>query len=192
MAASQPEVAVVTPGATVPGAFFPIDGFECWRPVAGYEGLYEVSDLGRVRSFFGKRQGLMLRPACTGGSKYLRVVLHRNGSRKDHTVHRLVAEAFVPGFLPGLQVNHKNGDTKFNRSTNLEWITHRENMHHARHVLGRKYAGNSVRATWPCGKTRTWACQRDAEIELRGKATGGVSWSLKSGRRIYGAEWAVG
>jgi len=123
---------------------------ETWKPVTGYEGLYEVSDLGRVRSLgrpyrmrnSQKRDVIMdcRKPARilkTGGRKYAQVGLYdSSGKKRLWAVHRLVAEAFL-GPHPGLEINHINGDPTDHRLTNLEWITHAENIIHSRRVLGK-------------------------------------------------------
>lgn len=109
---------------------------EEWRPVFGFEGLYEVSDQGRVRGIprCGSH-GQPLRPS-TRGNGYKFVCLSANGVVTGHPVHRLVARAFVPVDDGRQMVNHRNGDKADNRAVNLEWVTHGENMHHAFAVLG--------------------------------------------------------
>ena len=94
---------------------------EIWKNIAGYEGLYEVSSFGRVRSLrFGKTK--ILKP---GKNKkgYLRVSLCKNGKQKTFFVHRLVAQAFLenPQNLP--QINHKDENKQNNRLENLEWCS---------------------------------------------------------------------
>lgn len=101
---------------------------ENWKPVSPELGLYQVSDQGRVMN----KRGLVMKPVkLTTG--YLQVMLK---SRKNQSVHRLVAMAFCQGFAPGLVVNHKNGDKTDNRSENLEWLTSSENIRHGYRVLG--------------------------------------------------------
>ena len=86
---------------------------ETWKDVAGYEGLYQVSDRGRVRSlWFGKVR--ILKPGLKNGG-YLQVALYRERKQKYLLVHRLVAEAFVPNPLNLPQVNHKD-ENKLNNS----------------------------------------------------------------------------
>lgn len=103
---------------------------EVWRPVVGYEGRYEVSDFGRVRSLnYRMRQGRvhLLRPAKNPDG-YLNVHLHALDGGKSLKVHRLVAQAFLqnPEHLP--EVNHRNEIKDDNRAVNLEWCARDENM----------------------------------------------------------------
>lgn len=100
---------------------------EEWRPVVGYEGLYEVSNFGRVRN--SKRMHILAAHKTCG---YYRVLLCRPpvGSKKDHKnwlVHRLVAKAFIPNLKAAPQVDHINGNREDNRAVNLRWVTCKEN-----------------------------------------------------------------
>jgi DNA-binding XRE family transcriptional regulator len=101
---------------------------ESWKPVEGYEGLYEVSDLGRVRSI--KRSGRIL-AGCQVAHGYIAVSLHKNNQKSMYLVHRLVAKAFIPNPENKSQVNHKDLDKRHNSVENLEWVTPRENIEHA-------------------------------------------------------------
>ena len=92
---------------------------EIWKPIKGYEGLYEVSNFGRIKSLkFGKERILK-------GSKdkygYLQVVLSKNNKSKTFKVHRLVSEAFIPNPDNLPQVNHKDENPSNNNVNNLEW-----------------------------------------------------------------------
>lgn len=95
---------------------------EQWAPVAGFEGLYEISDQGRLRS----RRGI--RVLLTNPNGYKRVGLSKGGVSFGRKIHRLVAIAFVPGTAPGLDVCHIDGDKLNNRATNLRWGTRSENI----------------------------------------------------------------
>ncbi len=90
---------------------------EIWKHIAGYEGLYWVSNLGRVKN---AEKVLKLTPNKKG---YQRVGLHKNGKIKTVYVHRLVAEAFVPNNNNLPQVNHKDENKSNNNADNLEWCT---------------------------------------------------------------------
>ena len=95
---------------------------ENWLPVVGYEGLYEVSDLGRVRSL---RSGHLLKMATNRG--YPRVGLNKDGNARAVRVHILVAAAFIGPRPDGQEVCHANGVKTDNRVTNLRYDTHAEN-----------------------------------------------------------------
>lgn len=104
---------------------------EMWLPVPAYEGLYEVSNLGRVRSLprFGTNGKCVSVDLCRG---YQRVNLWKNGVLTHKLVHRLVAEAFIPNPENKSQVNHIDGNKRNNNVCNLEWVTASENQIHAR------------------------------------------------------------
>lgn len=108
---------------------------ERWADVLGYGGLYQVSDQGRVRQGRGVYSRVLSQTKTNVG--YLVVSLSDGTGFKRKYVHRLVAEAFMPDHAKGAEVNHINGDKTDNRLVNLEWVTHRENMQHARNVLKR-------------------------------------------------------
>ncbi len=108
---------------------------EQWRPVVGYEGCYEVSDAGRIRN--QRRKGSILKPVKHENG-YTFVMLSKNGAKKINSIHRIVAEAFIPNPENKPQVNHKNGIRNDNRLENLEWVTCSENAIHSFRVLGRK------------------------------------------------------
>ena len=111
---------------------------EVWKPVAGYEGIYEVSNLGRVRSLDRVRvfrdgrtrhyPSVMLSGKV--GTHGYRAVVLANGSNRTVVVHRLVATAFVPHAHGRDWVNHVDGDKLNNRADNLEWVTPQENTAH--------------------------------------------------------------
>lgn len=104
---------------------------EIWKPIEGYEGLYEVSNLGRVRSLnynhTGKVKILSLRVNKYG---YIQVGLYNNGKRKFYGVHRLVAQAFIPNQDNKTEVNHIDEDKTNNIVTNLEWCTASYNINY--------------------------------------------------------------
>ena len=111
---------------------------EEWRSIEGYEGLYQVSSLGRVRSCdrFAKDgrctrlfRGRVLKPAKNNGG-YLQVVLCKDGKQTIFRVHRLVGMAFqdICGeYMNGHEIDHRNTTRTDNRAVNLHWVTSKEN-----------------------------------------------------------------
>lgn len=99
-----------------------------WSAVKNYENLYEVSDLGQIRSV-ARQKNLAVNPHKD--TRYLTVGLWKNNKNKTCYVHRLVAEAFIPNPDNLPQVNHIDGDRQNNNINNLEWVTHQENTKHA-------------------------------------------------------------
>lgn len=108
---------------------------EIWKDIVDYEGYYQVSNLGRVRSldrFVGKETMQLkkgkIRQAAKDKYGYLSLILHKNGIAKNHFVHRLVAEAFIPNPDNKPQVDHINTNKEDNRVENLRWSTCLENI----------------------------------------------------------------
>ena len=109
---------------------------EVWKDISGYEGSYQVSNLGRVKRLnvkdsLGHLRKEKILKLCDDGRGYLRCVLCKDGIHNHVRVHRLVAETFIPRTCETLVVNHKDGDKWNNCVNNLEWCTVKENIHHA-------------------------------------------------------------
>ena len=160
---------------------------EIWIDIVGYEQLYQISNLGRVKSLnynkTGKEKILKL---CKNNSGYLLVNLSKNSETKKYTVHRLVAEAFIdnPNNLPC--IDHINCEKSANSVENLRWVTHKENMNNPitklvlknnglKNNKGQKIA--TICATFKNSKPiiqfskdgefiRKWNCIMDVEREL--------------------------
>lgn len=98
---------------------------ECWAPVYGFSN-YEISTYGRV---YGHYRDVFLKPYISEWG-YLQLHLSEHNVQTNFTVHRLVAEAFIPGGSPLLEVNHIDGDKLYNHVSNLEWVTREENIQH--------------------------------------------------------------
>lgn len=115
---------------------------EIWKPIEGYEELYEVSNLGRVRSLEFRngtsrlRRTKVLTPTDNGHG-YMIVGLNagKKAKRKNYYVHRLVAKAFVPnpGNLP--VIDHVDHDRANNKASNLRWLTQGDNVRHSRKLM---------------------------------------------------------
>lgn len=130
---------------------------EIWKDIKGYEESHQVSNLGRVRT-----KTRLVKSPLNGGclakikEKYLnleitkdgyqRVVLSKNAISKHKSVHRLVAEAFIPNTENKPQINHINGIKTDNRVENLEWVTREENIQHRVKVLNSHFKGHTNEA----------------------------------------------
>ena len=117
---------------------------EIWKPIPGFEGLYDASNLGRIRSTPGKTTSsarfekriwnsrvMKVKIQSHGNREDLRVELWKDNKHKTYLVARLVAMAFHGIPAKGLTVNHINGIASDNRPENLEWVTMKENHDHA-------------------------------------------------------------
>ncbi len=128
---------------------------EIWLPVVGYEGLYEVSSVGRIKSLdrivdLGRQINLMkgkLFIVKNDKYGYPKTAISKNKIIKHTTIHRLVAQAFIPNPENKPQVNHRNGIKTDNRVENLEWCTNKENMQHA-HRTGIKVNKGGENHQW--------------------------------------------
>lgn len=111
---------------------------EEWRDIPGYEGLYQVSNTGKVRSMNYRRSGLVaeLKQKNVKGYRYVDLV-NKNGI-KMLSVHRLIIETFIGPCPEGKQVNHVDGDPCNNNVSNLEYVTAAENIQHSFAHLGRQ------------------------------------------------------
>lgn len=123
---------------------------EEWKELIDYEGLYEVSNLGRIRAlkrtvrcvsragkeFVKTAPAKLITPKRGGNTDYLRVNLCKAGEVKDYSLHRLIAQTFVPNSENKKEVNHKDGNKQNNNIRNLEWVTRSENLKHRYRVLG--------------------------------------------------------
>ena len=114
---------------------------EEWKEVHGFEGIYQVSNLGRVKTenYNNTNRPKILSPYNV--HNYRRIRLGYMGHGRSTSIHILVAEAFVPNPDNKPYVNHKNGDKGDNRADNLEWVTRSENALHSYRVLGNKTSG---------------------------------------------------
>lgn len=102
-----------------------------WKPVVGYEEFYEVSSVGDLRDTKTKK----IKSKSLMGAGYVKADLWANGARKQTSMHRLVAEAFLIPKGNANEVNHKNGIKTDNRVENLEWVTRSDNVNHSYYKL---------------------------------------------------------
>lgn len=107
---------------------------EIWKPIPGYEGLYEVSNFGRVRSLFRYKKILKPSPNWNG---YVTAELWKEKKRKRIAIHRLVATCFCDNPYNKPFVNHKDETRTNNCAENLEWVTHVENCNYGTAVSRR-------------------------------------------------------
>ena len=106
---------------------------EIWKDIKGFEGLYQVSNMGRVKSV---RKNIILKNQIARKG-YERVILCINNSPKNYFVHRLVANAFIPNPDNLPQVNHKDENKLNNRVENLEWCTQKYNVNYGTGIAKR-------------------------------------------------------
>ena len=102
---------------------------EVWRPIEGYEGLYEVSSIGRIKTVANKWKKEKIRKTYTNKKGYVNILLSKNHKYKVFQIHRLVAQAFIPNPNNLPVVNHKDRNPSNNCVYNLEWCTQQHNIH---------------------------------------------------------------
>lgn len=114
---------------------------ERWKEIPGYEGRYQVSDHGHIRSLLhNKRSGKFLRQRLNGGG-YAIVIISNRRRRETKYVHRVVVETFIGPIAVNLEVNHKDGNKQNNHLGNLQVVTPSENQKHAyRNGLNKAHA----------------------------------------------------
>lgn len=136
--------------ATSAGGVFYFGGtMEEWRDIPGYERIYQVSNMGRIKSLerydkrgFKKWPTRILKPAKTPNG-YYQVLLAKDGKTIKRYVHHIVTDVFLGPCPPGKERNHKNGNKADNSIDNLEYCTPSENHHHSYDMLGKQAARGS-------------------------------------------------
>lgn len=185
-----------------------MNGSEEWRDIEGFEGIYQISDCGRVKSLErvvpwgnGTRhiKERYLKPD-TKKNRYQFFHLHPgDGTEKCEHAHRLVAQAFIPNPLHKKYVNHIDGNKLNNCVSNLEWVTSSENQIHAYNVLKRtrehpigwdnKLAKNIVQLNLDGTLVKIWASSCDFQ-RLTGKSESNVRRCLTGKQKTaYGFKW---
>ena len=158
---------------------------EIWKPVVGYLGFYEISNLGRVKSLkdnLGRDRELILKPQKRKDG-YFTIELKRS----TKFLHRIVAEAFIPNPENKPQVNHKDSNRENNQTGNLEWVTASENIFHGykygnikptRHRLGAQTGEGEFRQIYLDQRRNRWvACVE--YLNEKGKRAGIKTFSIK-------------
>lgn len=175
---------------------------EIWKDIAGYEGLYQVSNLGNVRSLNYRRHGYVKQLTPKVNNKgYLWVELSFNRKRRCFSIHRLVAEAFVDNPYDFPEVNHIDEIKQNNKHDNLEWCTHKYNNQYSRI----RHPENYVRNVRSCKSYKHNICveqkRRDGtivntykNIADAVKETGFNNWSITQccqgiRKQAYGYKW---
>jgi hypothetical protein len=135
---------------------------EIWRDIQDYEGLYQVSNLGRVKSLY--KQGTILKPQINNRGYYF-VMLYRNGKYHHALVHRLVATTFIPNKENLPQVNHRDEDKSNNVVSNLEWCDNLyNNLYHDKSAKTGVKEGKPVAQYSLDGKlVKVWQSAHEAE-----------------------------
>jgi len=170
---------------------------ETWKDVIGFEGFYQVSNYGRVKSidrtqtvtWNGKKVSKQLRGRIIAQSRqnggYVIANLSANSRRREMTIHRMVAMAFIDNPQNLKEVNHKDGNKNNNTVWNLEWCDRSENLRHRVRVLGQK--GNSVPVR--CIDTGKVYSSIKAAAKATGVSTAAINVALKKGYRCGGYKW---
>ena len=154
---------------------------EQWRDIVGYEGWYQVSNMGRVRRARtgpGTYVGRILRPRVhTGG--YYQVSLCKNGKVSNNYIHVLVLKAFVVPCPENYECNHRNGKKQDNRVSNLEWVTHTENINHSYQVLDRTRRGCK-------GESNPYAKLTDQKVHRMRRLSASGTYTQKQLAEMFG------
>jgi len=166
---------------------------EVWKPVIGYEWLYEVSSLGRVKSTRFKKEKIL---KCWKPHWYPQIKLQN----KLFKIHRLVAHTFIPNIEKKPMVNHKNWIRDDNRVVNLEWCTWSENLIHSIHISWNKTSFqksppykwkfwkenifsikvNQFSKEWNLIKSWWWACEASRMLWIsQPNITGCCKWRIR-------------
>ena len=165
---------------------------EIWKDIDGYEGLYQVSNLGNVKSLNYRHTGKerILNPG-TDKCGYIQVNLYKNGKLKTFSIHRLVANAFLENPDHKSDVNHKDEDKNNNCVYNLEWMTRKDNLNYGSRNkrIANSRSKSVLQFTKNCEFIRKWKSAIQIEREL-GFSSGNISQCCNKKRKSsYGYIW---
>lgn len=157
------------------------DNEEKWKDIEGYDGLYMVSDKGRVMSL---KTDKILKPRVNS-SGYCFVSLHKDGKIKQCTIHRIVADAFIENPNNLSQVNHISEDKHDNDVRNLEWVTPSQNIRHSIHQRSCKIS----QLTLDGELIRQWNSSQEIERELGYSSSHIISCCKGKRKTAYSYRW---
>lgn len=171
-----------------------------WKEIEGFNGNYEVDECGNVRSKFPNKSVRNLKPIAKSYG-YIKVNLQANGRIVQASVHRLVAQAFVPNPENKKQVNHIDGNKHNNCVDNLEWVTPSENILHSFSALGRQspnkgrtgkmhFASKPICQYGLDGKfIKQWDCVSDAARALNCRVCQIINNAMGRTKTCHGYMW---
>ena len=175
---------------------------EIWKDIQGYEGLYQVSNLGNVRSLVFKNKNSCF-PRIKNikiqtSGKYNHIILRKDNKPKNYLIHRLVANAFIPNPNNYKEVNHIDENTRNNNANNLEWCNHKYNINYGNRTKKAKSKVSIAIEQYDLkhNLVKEWNCMNDAiryynnkhifdVCKGKRKMASGYLWKYKEGE-IYG------
>ena len=163
---------------------------EEWRDIEGFEGRYQVSNLGRVKSLakYNRKTDILLHPTKHKRDGRMSVMLCKDvKTRKRIMVHRLVAKAFVENPKKYTEVNHKDENPENNRATNLEWCDRKYNMNYG--TLPQRINEKNKKPVIGWNSEVKVRLSYIREAKKKGYTTQGICESLKTGKKYKGLYW---
>lgn len=138
-----------------------------WKDIKGFEGLYKVSTEGEVMSIntYAHKKPKILKPFVDSKNKYLYVTLSKNNKRYKFSIHRLVAQAFIPNPLNKEEVDHINNNPKDNNVNNLQWLSRKENTNKSFQQGKDQYRNCKISEVWKNEKyIKTFRSHKEASL----------------------------
>ena len=166
---------------------------EVWKDIKGYEGIYRISNYGRVESIarvdaLGRRIPSRIMKLQTNAKGYLHVRLTKGKAYKHYLIHRLVADAFIGERPADCEVNHIDENKQNNKLDNLEYVTHLQNVRHGNGIRRRSKA---VIATLPDGTEEHYASATEAgkKLGVTKNAIGNAIYKKNRMKTACGRTW---